>query len=107
MRRIGAAMAEPRGRGHGMTLKEVCDEVDRLNRRIPAIHDYGTERELDLLAQPACSRGHATKTSRVERIDPRGLNLVSAKPGGPTVDLPSALTDNRRRRRGARAAEWA
>lgn len=50
MRRIGAAMAEPGGRGHGMTLKEVCDEVDRLNRYIPAFHDYDTERELDLLA---------------------------------------------------------
>ena len=50
MRRIGAAMAEPGGRGHGMTLKEVCDEVDRLNRHIPAFHDYDTERELDLLA---------------------------------------------------------
>ena len=50
MRRIGAAMAEPRGRPHGMTLKEVCDEVDRPNRTIPAFHDHEIERELDLLA---------------------------------------------------------
>ena len=32
-----------------MTLKEVCDEGDRLNRYIPAVHDCDTERELDLL----------------------------------------------------------
>ena len=50
MRRIGAALAERWGQPHGMTLKEVCDEVDRLNRTIPAFHDDETERELDLLA---------------------------------------------------------
>ena len=31
-------------------MREVCDEVDRLNRTIPAFHDDETERELDLLA---------------------------------------------------------
>lgn len=48
MRRIGAAMAEPWGKPHGMTVGEVCDVVDRLNAAIPPDCDYELERELDL-----------------------------------------------------------
>ena len=48
MRQIGTAMAEPRGKGHGLTLEQVLDRVDELNREIPPTHDHETERELDL-----------------------------------------------------------
>lgn len=48
MRRIGAAMAEPRGKGHGLTLVQVLERVDELNREIPPTRDHETERELDL-----------------------------------------------------------
>ena len=48
MRRIGAAMAEPRGRSHGMTLVQVLERVEELNRDIPPRRDHDKERELDL-----------------------------------------------------------
>ncbi|MXY50920.1 MAG: hypothetical protein F4Y86_00090 [Gammaproteobacteria bacterium] len=48
MRRIGAAMAEPRGRSHGMTLVQVLERVEELNRDVPPTHDHDKERELDL-----------------------------------------------------------
>ena len=48
MRRIGAAMAEPRGRSHGMTLVQVLERVEELNRDIPPPRDRDKERELDL-----------------------------------------------------------
>lgn len=48
MRRIGAAMAEPRGRSHGMTLVQVLERVEELNRDIPPTRDHDKERELDL-----------------------------------------------------------
>ena len=48
MRRIGAAMAEPRGKSHGMTLVQVLERVEELNRDIPPPRDRDKERELDL-----------------------------------------------------------
>lgn len=48
MRRIGAAMAEPRGRSHGMTVVQVLERVEELNRDIPLTGDHDKERELDL-----------------------------------------------------------
>ena len=48
MRRIGTAMAEPRSKGHGMTLVQVLERVEELNRDIPPTRDLETERELDL-----------------------------------------------------------
>lgn len=44
MRRLGAAMAEPRGKAHGMTLVQVLERVEELNRDIPPPrdHDKGT-----------------------------------------------------------------
>ncbi len=48
MRRIGVAMAEPRGKGCGLTLPQVLERVGELNRDIPPTCDFETERELDL-----------------------------------------------------------
>ena len=48
MRRIGAAMAEPRAGPHGMTLEKVLERVGQLNRDVPPTGEHETERELDL-----------------------------------------------------------
>lgn len=48
MRRIGAAMAEPWGKPHRMTLVQVLERVEELNRDILPTRDHETERELDL-----------------------------------------------------------
>ena len=48
MRRIGIAMAEPRGKSHGLTLEQVLERVGQLNTDIPPTGDHETERELDL-----------------------------------------------------------
>ena len=55
MRRIGAAMAEPRGKSHGMTLVQALERVEELNRAFPPTRDHETERELSewfALARP-------------------------------------------------------